>query len=101
MKGFDACEQTALKRAKKRVAELKGFYWHLVVFIIFNSFNFLNYFLVSKWSERVELWVVMLICFAWGVGLVLHAMQVFGMHYLLGADWEKRKIEEFMKDDTL
>lgn len=100
MEGKEQYSRTTYERAKKRVDELKGFYWHLAIYIIFNSFNFLNYFVGKEASDHMELWVVLLICFAWGVGLALHAWHVFGMHVVFGADWEARKIKEFMEEDA-
>lgn len=101
MKDSDNYDHKALERARKRVEELKGFYWHLAVFTVFNTFNFLNYFIGLEWSEHMELWIVLLIFFAWGVGLALHAWHVFGMYHFLGSEWEERKIREFMEEDAL
>ncbi len=100
MKYQENYDPSALERAKKRVEELKGFYWHLAVFAVFNTFNFLNYFIGLEWSEHMELWIVLLIFFAWGVGLTLHAWHVFGTYHFLGAEWEERKIREFMNEEA-
>lgn len=89
------------RKAKKRVEELKGFYWHLLVFVIFNSFMFLNYFVGLQWTGGIDLYVVLVVFFGWGIGLALHAWQVFGFRRFLGHDWEERKIKEFMKEDTM
>jgi hypothetical protein len=32
----------------------------------------------------------------WGIGLVLHAVSVFGLGHWLGPEWEEKKIEEIM-----
>src|SRR5207248_11539529 len=35
----------------------------------------------------------------WGVGIVAHALQVYGSFTIFGKDWEDRKIEQYMKRD--
>ena len=35
----------------------------------------------------------------WGIGILFHALKVFGYSPILGKDWEERKIREFMEED--
>lgn len=35
----------------------------------------------------------------WGIGLAFHAFSVFGLGFLLGQDWEDKKIKEIMDRD--
>ena len=35
----------------------------------------------------------------WGVGLVAHALQVYGSFTVFGRDWEDRKIKQYMDRD--
>lgn len=92
-------------RAKKRVEQLKGYYWHLTVYIVINTiisivkvvndaksgsegfeealFDFSNY---SLW-----LW--------WGIGMFFHTYNVFGANLLfMNKEWEDKKIKEFMDE---
>ena len=37
------------------------------------------------------------ILFFWGIGLVAHGLSVFVPQFVLGKDWEERKIRELME----
>jgi len=37
--------------------------------------------------------------FGWGIGLIIQAFRVFVNDGALGRNWEKRKMEEFMRKD--
>lgn len=101
---------TKLDRAKKRVAAIKGFYNHLVVYLIINLAliifkekvvvtilskkalgdpNFLN------WID----WNVYGTPIIWGIGLAIHALVVFGSRPKFIRNWEEQKIEEFMNQE--
>jgi len=75
------------KEAKERVAEIKGFYMHLVVYVVINLFLFW----VNK-SQGGYIWFYWSL-FGWGIGIVLHAVSVF----LLGKDWEERKVKKITR----
>jgi len=34
----------------------------------------------------------------WGIGLIVHWVQVFGVSRLLGEKWEEKKIKEIMEE---
>ena len=89
-------------RATKRVKNIKGFYVHLIVYVLVNIFisgiiifglmqsgynfedTFSNFGIYSTWLF-------------WGIGLFFHWLGVFGFKSLgLGKDWEERKIREYM-----
>ena len=81
-------------RARKHVEELKGFYYGLTSYILVIPFLiFINYktFWEFKWF-----WFPML---GWGLGLAIHAFKVFVSPKYLGNNWEKRKIEQFMREE--
>ncbi len=90
--------------AKKRVEKLKGFYSHFAVYIIVNTFISASK-IMSDLSDdisfteaicdfsNVALWVF------WGIGIFFHAFGVFGTQMFLGADWEQKKIQEFMEEE--
>lgn len=92
-------------RAKKRVKAIKGFYIHLMVYVLVNIFlsgiiifglmqsdysftdTFSNFGVYSTWVF-------------WGIGMFFHWMGVFGFKSLgLGKDWEERKIKEMMEQE--
>ena len=77
-------------RAKARLDNLKGFYTHVLAYVLIIPFLiFINY--MTYWDYK-WFWFPM---FGWGVGLVIHALVVFGF----GADWEQRKIKEIMDNE--
>ncbi|EDP71857.1 putative two-component system sensor, no kinase domain [Flavobacteriales bacterium ALC-1] len=80
-------------RARKRVEELKAFYYSLI------SYVFVIPFLVFIWYKYTNntiqwFWFPM---FGWGLSLAIQAYRVFVDNGAFGAGWEKRKIEEYME----
>ena len=69
-------------QAQKRVDELKGFYSHLVVYLLVNAF--VSYKKIERNLESGETFQEALFDFstfvlwlAWGIGLAIHAYNVF------------------------
>lgn len=80
--------------AKKRVDELKVFYMHLGIYIIFIPvFIYLNFL-----SQAGFPWAIFPIL-GWGFGLASHAAETFNYNPFFGKDWEEKKIREFMDKD--
>ena len=101
----DNKNNSKLKRAKKRVEELKGFYWHLAAYIGVNSFITISKIVrnISNGESLLEaLWDsgTFVIWFFWGIGLAFHAMKVFSVNPIFGKDWEKRQIHKFMEEES-
>ena len=73
------------EQARKRIKELKAFYAHLASYIVVHIFLVaLNLFVTPDF-----MWV--LFSFGgWGIGLAMHALDVFGT----SAGWEARKMQE-------
>lgn len=81
-------------RARNHVEELKGFYYSLISYIFVIPFlAFVNY--KTSWHFQ-WFWFPM---FGWGIGLAIQAFRVFINDGAFGRNWEKRKIEEFMKQE--
>jgi hypothetical protein len=75
------------------VQALKGFYIHATVFVLVNSGLFvINLLTPGSW------WFYWPLIF-WGIGLGIHALNVFVLGGRLGQDWEERKTQEFMDED--
>ena len=69
--------QDSYERAQKRVQKIKGFYTHLLIYIVINAFllsvkifNDFDNTNLSDWQNYNTL-------FFWGIGLFFHAMRVF------------------------
>ncbi len=81
------------KRAKERVACIKSFYTHLMVYlIVMCALVYLNYRTTSF------VWVLFP-AVGWGIGLLSHGLRAFGYNLFLGKDWEERKIKELMDSE--
>lgn len=89
-------EKDKLKRVKKQVEELKGFYIHLVIYVAVNAFILVNIYLRSdnfwEWGHFVTL-------FAWGIGVFFHASKVFNFNPLFGKKWEEKQIQKYIEED--
>ncbi len=82
-------------RARKHVDELMGFYYSLISYIVFIPFILFIYF---KFSANTMQWFWFPIFF-WGLGLTIQAYRVFINDGILGSNWEKRKIREYMQEE--
>lgn len=85
-------QQIAYERAKKRVKDIKGFYIHALIYVLVNAL-----ILVLKFQKtgniHIQDWGIGL----WGIGLAVHGLSVFLPSFILGRDWEERKIREIME----
>lgn len=93
-------ENIYYQQAKKKVKRIRGFYIHLFIFIIVNTFVLIfdsnRHIFVNG---NLQLWGLANIFF-WGIGLFAHWASVFGPNLFLTKKWEERKVEEFMKKDS-
>jgi len=90
--------------ARKKVEKLKGFYWHFASYIIVNLFIstrkiFRNMDHGETFMEAFLDYGTFAVWIFWGIGIVFHALGVFGKNFFLGKDWEERKMNEFMVQD--
>ena len=92
-------DEIKYQEAIKRVKKLKGFYTHTIVYILF---NILIFFLNVNNLEQGESYFQFknfMTAFFWGIGLLAHALSTFLPYFILGKDWEERKIKEFMEKE--
>lgn len=81
-------EILAYEKAAKRVEELKGFYGNLISYCVFIPFLFF-----INWRTSPDYYWAFWPMFGWGIGVVAHGLQVFG----IGQDWEEKQIRKYMK----
>ncbi len=94
--GLPKEDEIRYMKALKKVKEIKEFYGHVLVYVIVIP---ILIFVNLKFTPQFH-WFWFSV-FGWGVGLLSHAFQVFeGFKFVLGKDWEERKIKEFMKKDA-
>lgn len=87
--------------AYRRMKRIKGFYVHLVVYVLANAlFIAINF--NQSWSDSKVFWSWSTFSTAlfWGIGLAAHGLSVFGRDIFFGKHWEERKIQQFMKNDN-
>lgn len=89
-------DNPAYEEARKRVKALKSFYINFSIYIIVNIFLALVNLITSP-GRLWFIWVVL----GWGIGIAFQAYSVFGKNKLLGADWEEKKIKEYMDKNKL
>ena len=80
-------------RAKKRVEDLKSFYIHLTVYVLVN----LMLFLINIISDSSYLWFLYPLG-GWGIGVAIHGLTTLSLGNF-GAEWEERKIKEYIEKD--
>ncbi|MCZ6594344.1 MAG: 2TM domain-containing protein [Bacteroidetes bacterium] len=89
-------------RALKKMKDIKGFYSHLVVYLVVNlllilahmgifTHGFVNIDIASKSFFMTP--------FFWGIGLFFHGLYVFQHKFRFFKDWEERKIKQYMEKD--
>ena len=89
-------EKELYEMAQKRIKEIKGFYVHLLVYVLVNIFIFvLNSNILTNKTIHIEFGHLSL-PFFWGIGLFAHWASVFGPNLFLGKKWEEKKIRELM-----
>ena len=90
----DFTEEQKYLRAKKKVDDLKGFYWNVISYVLVIPFLIFINLMTSPGYHWF--WFPMA---GWGIGIAFHAYGVFGTGIFFGKDWEERKNNEFMGDD--
>ena len=87
--------------AKKRVKQVKGFYIHASVFVLVNAFIILEKIIngehvAGEPQIKISQFLTIIL---WGIGLVAHGLTVFLPNFILGKNWEEKKIRELMDKD--
>ena len=90
-------EHLKYRSAKKRVKDIKGFYVHLLVYLLINiAIVAVAAYQDGDWRALDDFWTYST-AFFWGIGVFAHWFGVFGPNVFFGKDWEERKIQEIME----
>ncbi len=81
---------------KKRVKKIKGFYIHLLVYLVVNVMIIFINIHNLKPEESYFRFENFFTAFFWGIGLLAHGLSVFLPNFILGPDWEEKKTRELM-----
>ncbi|WP_413997719.1 2TM domain-containing protein [Flavobacterium sp. W1B] len=97
---FDSYQsEDKYKEAERKVKKLKGFYTHLIVYILVNIlivFININDLSAGESYFKMENFFT---AFFWGIGLLAHGLSTFMPHWIFGKNWEDKKIKEFMEKE--
>ncbi|MDJ0646253.1 MAG: 2TM domain-containing protein [Flavobacteriaceae bacterium] len=91
-------------KAKKRVDEIKGFYMHLIVYILVNLFISISIIIGNlnsgeSLADILSSFGVYSVWLFWGIGIFFHAIGVLKTNVFFGKKWEERKIKQYMGED--
>ncbi len=93
-------------KAKKRVDEIKGFYMHLIVYVLVNLFISVTV-IIGNMDQGESLLDVLsnfgvyAVWVFWGIGIFFHAVGVLNKNPIFGKNWEERKLKQFIEEDKL
>lgn len=87
------------KEAERRVKKIKNFYVFIFIYIVVNIFIlYLNYKELKPGETIWQLKYFTLPLF-WGIAVVITAMRTFIPGFMLGSNWEDKKIKELMEKE--
>lgn len=92
-------EEIKYQQALKRVKRIKGFYTHLMVYIVINAMLIILNGNNSDVNYHFWRYKTFNMALFWGVGLAAHGLSVFLPSLVIGKDWEQRKLKEFMDQE--
>lgn len=97
-------EEDKRQRAQQRVKQIKGFFTHATVYVIINTMLIVVKLVGTTYNGEnfmgpIRHFSTLAPPLFWGIGLALHGIKVFRLNPLLNADWEKRQIQKYMKED--
>lgn len=84
------------REAEKRMKKIKGFYIHAIVYVFVNLFIVASKAIDRENGEIFWDWDIFTLPLFWGIGLAAHGLSVFLPTFILGKDWEEKKIKELM-----
>lgn len=91
---IDSKEAASAERARRRLVSEKGFYVHLVTYVLVIT----GLFIINALTGHGRWWFVWP-AVGWGIGIAVHALSTFGLIGLLGRDWEERRLKELMAEE--
>lgn len=92
-------DQFAYEAAQERVKKIKGLYTHAFVYVVVNALIIFSIARELPDNETLFQPSVFSTAFFWGIGLLGHALSVIIPEFILGKDWEERKIQQYMEEE--
>jgi hypothetical protein len=101
----DSYKKYEVLQAEKKVKEIKGFYFHLFLYLVVNL-TWVFVLLVSNEMSSYSqygFWGMgygqIAMAVFWGIVLLFHWLIVFGKRMSFSKKWENRKIQELLKEE--
>ena len=91
-------EELKYDNARKKVEQIKGFYGHLLSFVVVNLGLFVFNFATlpnDLWFDYWFYWNLLI----WGIGLFIHGLLVFNRMPFFGEKWEEQKLKELLEKE--
>ncbi len=100
----DYSDKARLKKAKRKVAAMKGFYTHLTVYLVINTMLLVfklvgNSYFGESFMGPFWHFSTFAVWFFWGIGLLFHGLKVFSAKSIFSKNWEEAQIRKFMEED--
>lgn len=92
-------DEIRYREALKKVKRIKGFYTHLIVYVVVNTMFVIVNIQELDPGESYFQWHNFSTLGFWGIGLLAHAFSVFLPTALLGKNWEEQKIKQLMEQE--
>jgi sensor histidine kinase YesM len=89
-------ESATYERACRQVKAMRGFYKHAAIYFVVIA----GLCAINLLKSPTKLWFLFPAA-GWGVGLVLHALSVWGQAFWLGREWEEKKIAQIMAREKI
>ena len=90
-------EELKYNAALQSVHKIKKFYSHLIVYIFVTTIIIVVK--TQKIDEGETIWHAFYAPLFWGIGLVLHALNVFDKVPFFNSEWEEKKVKQFMEEE--
>lgn len=101
----DSYRRLQILKAEEKVKEIKGFYFHLFIYLIVNLAWVIVLLVMGEMSSYTKygFWGMgygqLSMVFFWGIGLLIHWLLVFIKNISISKNWEERKIKELLEKD--
>jgi hypothetical protein len=89
-------------KAKDKVRNIKVFYYHLVGYFIVVALLLYNIYILDETNPYANFftWFNSIVMVAWTIFIAIHGWNVFKGRLWFKKDWEDKKIQEFMEEES-
>ena len=88
----DLTQNTRYREARRHARNVRSWYMHAAIYVLVIG----GLLVLNLLQNPGRLWVGWS-AFGWGLGLVAHGLSVFAGPTFFGAEWEERKIREYLE----